>query len=116
MLNIDFNQQGHRGSSPQIRAFGPDGRSVLEGPLIASGNRSPSPLRAASFDTRAPSGIAPSHGSLASLASLVSETPSSPRAPRCLSPLLIPPRYYINIILIKSQFHFLSLNDLIFQD
>ncbi|XP_077296894.1 synaptotagmin beta [Arctopsyche grandis] len=86
--------QGHRGSSPQIRAFGPDGRSVLEGPLIgASGGRSPSPLRAASFDARAaPPGFVPSHGSLASLASLVSETPSSPRAPRCLSPLLIPPR------------------------
>jgi synaptotagmin-6 len=91
-------RQGHRGSSPQIRAFGPDGRSVLEGSaLITTGARSPSPLRAASLDARGvPHGAVPSHGSLASLVSLVSDTPSSPRAPRCLSPLLIPQRSELN--------------------
>ncbi|XP_026746085.1 synaptotagmin-5-like [Trichoplusia ni] len=77
----------HRGSSPAIRTFAPDGRTLEAG---ASGvPRSPSPLRAASLDVRA----APlAHGSLASLAD--TPTPSSPRhaPPRCLSPLLMPPR------------------------
>ncbi|XP_047989457.1 synaptotagmin-5-like isoform X2 [Leguminivora glycinivorella] len=75
----------HRGSSPAIRTFAPDGRTLEAG---GSGPRSPSPLRAASLDVRA----APMAGSLASLAD--SPTPSSPRhlPPRCLSPLLMPPR------------------------
>ncbi|KOB70606.1 putative Synaptotagmin-6, partial [Operophtera brumata] len=76
----------HRGSSPAIRTFAPDGRTLEAG---AGMPRSPSPLRAASLDVRA----APlMHGSLASLSD--SQTPSSPRhlPPRCLSPLLVPPR------------------------
>ncbi|XP_053599880.1 synaptotagmin-5 isoform X2 [Plodia interpunctella] len=77
----------HRGSSPAIRTFAPDGRTLEAG---ATGiPRSPSPLRAASLDVRA----APlAHGSLASLAD--SPAPTSPRhlPPRCLSPLLMPPR------------------------
>ncbi|KAJ0179205.1 hypothetical protein K1T71_004917 [Dendrolimus kikuchii] len=76
----------HRGSSPAIRTFAPDGRTLEAG---TGGPRSPSPLRAASLDVRA----APmAHGSLASLAD--SPVPSSPRhlPPRCLSPLLMPPR------------------------
>ncbi|CAG5010142.1 unnamed protein product [Parnassius apollo] len=77
----------HRGSSPAIRTFAPDGRTLEAGGTGIP--RSPSPLRAASLDVRA----APlAHGSLASLAD--SPTPSSPRhaPPRCLSPLLMPPR------------------------
>lgn len=80
-------QQSHRGSSPAIRTFAPDGRTLEAGACGAP--RSPSPLRAASLDVRA----APlAHGSLASLAD--TPTPSSPRhaPPRCLSPLLMPPR------------------------
>ncbi|CAH0759040.1 unnamed protein product [Diatraea saccharalis] len=76
----------HRGSSPAIRTFAPDGRTLEAG---GPGPRSPSPLRAASLDVRA----APlAHGSLASLAD--SPAPPSPRhlPPRCLSPLLMPPR------------------------
>ncbi|XP_072942287.1 synaptotagmin-5-like isoform X1 [Epargyreus clarus] len=77
----------HRGSSPAIRTFAPDGRTLEAG--VTCLPRSPSPLRAASLDVRA----APlAHGSLASLAD--SPVPSSPRhvPPRCLSPLLMPPR------------------------
>ena len=59
--------QGHRGSSPQIRTFTPDGRSSEDvydfdvpptngSPRSTTGGhflcRSPSPLRAASFDVR----------------------------------------------------------------
>ncbi|XP_047545624.1 synaptotagmin-5-like isoform X1 [Vanessa atalanta] len=77
----------HRGSSPAIRTFAPDGRTLEAG--VTGVPRSPSPLRAASLDVRA----APlAHGSLASLAD--SPAPPSPRhvPPRCLSPLLVPPR------------------------
>ncbi|XP_028028495.1 synaptotagmin-5-like isoform X1 [Bombyx mandarina] len=77
----------HRGSSPAIRTFAPDGRTLEAGGVNVP--RSPSPLRAASLDVRA----APlAHGSLASLAD--SPAPPSPRhaPPRCLSPLLMPPR------------------------
>lgn len=77
----------HRGSSPAIRTFAPDGRTLEAGSTGVP--RSPSPLRAASLDVRA----APiAHGSLASLAD--SPVPTSPRhgLPRCLSPLLMPPR------------------------
>ncbi|VVC99059.1 unnamed protein product [Leptidea sinapis] len=75
----------HRGSSPAIRTFAPDGRTLEAGGMSMA--RSPSPLRAASLDVRA----APL-GSLASLAD--SPAPPSPRhaPPRCLSPLLVPPR------------------------
>ncbi|XP_061379003.1 synaptotagmin-5-like isoform X1 [Danaus plexippus] len=75
----------HRGSSPAIRTFAPDGRTLEAG--VSGMPRSPSPLRAASLDVRA----APL-GSLASLAD--SPAPPSPRhiPPRCLSPLLMPPR------------------------
>ncbi|KPI91156.1 Synaptotagmin-1 [Papilio xuthus] len=77
----------HRGSSPAIRTFAPDGRTLEAGSTGIP--RSPSPLRAASLDVRAASHA---HGSLASLAD--SPAPSSPRhvPPRCLSPLLMPPR------------------------
>ncbi|XP_013138515.1 PREDICTED: synaptotagmin-3 [Papilio polytes] len=76
----------HRGSSPAIRTFAPDGRTLEAGSTGIP--RSPSPLRAASLDVRAASHA---HGSLASLAD--SPAPSSPRhvPPRCLSPLLMPP-------------------------
>ncbi|KAG7305282.1 hypothetical protein JYU34_009324 [Plutella xylostella] len=74
----------HRGSSPAIRTFAPDGRTLEAG---GAAPRLPSPLRAASLDVRG----APAHGSLASLAD---PAPPSPRhgPPRCLSPLLMPPR------------------------
>ncbi|XP_034825449.1 synaptotagmin-5-like isoform X1 [Maniola hyperantus] len=77
----------HRGSSPAIRTFAPDGRTLEAG--VTGIPRSPSPLRAASLDVR---GAPMAHGSLASLAD--SPAPPSPRhaPPRCLSPLLMPPR------------------------
>ncbi|XP_046489341.1 synaptotagmin-5 isoform X1 [Neodiprion pinetum] len=104
----------HRGSSPQIRAFGPDGRHYLDAAHTASsyppsrGSRSPSPARAASLDARsaspasccgsgALSGTAsPSQSSLVSLATITSSSVSCGSAgvahrARCLSPLLIPP-------------------------
>ncbi|XP_065350081.1 synaptotagmin-5 isoform X2 [Cloeon dipterum] len=118
-------RQGHRGSSPQIRTFTPDGRSsedVYDFDVPTNGSprsagvhllcRSPSPLRAASFDVRCSSPTpvpvvgqpvgelrtpSPSQSSLTSLtersvspASSVATT-RGPQA-RCLSPLLIPPR------------------------
>ncbi|GBP75393.1 Synaptotagmin-1 [Eumeta japonica] len=64
--------ESHRGSSPAIRTFAPDGRSLEAGVGLA---RSPSPLRAASLDVRGVQAApAPAHGSLASL----SDTPASP--------------------------------------
>ncbi|XP_045488234.1 synaptotagmin-5 isoform X2 [Pieris rapae] len=88
----------HRGSSPAIRTFAPDGRTLEAG---ISMPRSPSPLRAASLDVRA----APlAHGSLASLAD--SPAPPSPRhivPPRCLSPLLMPPRIDRSNSLVESS-------------
>ncbi|XP_012261413.2 synaptotagmin-5 isoform X2 [Athalia rosae] len=104
----------HRGSSPQIRAFGPDGRHYHDAIHTASsyppsrGSRSPSPARAASLDARsaspascsgssALSGTAsPSQTSLVSLATVTSSSVSCGSAggahrARCLSPLLIPP-------------------------
>lgn len=107
---ICFNTiaQGHRGSSPQIRAFGPDGRTTMTSEHCGglSGPRSPSPMRAISLDARSSStvsvenemrGHSPSQSSLASLTSSGTGGGStvclSPRiAGRCLSPLLIPPR------------------------
>lgn len=92
--------QSHRGSSPQIRTFAPDGRVALS--RVSSTQerepppRSPSPHRSPSFDSRAspsPGGDmrtpSPSQSSLVSVCS--SPVPQSPRA-RCLSPLLLPPR------------------------
>ncbi|XP_055905905.1 synaptotagmin-7 isoform X1 [Eupeodes corollae] len=98
-------QSGHRGSSPQIRTFGPDGRSSLPSdhglPHIS---RSPSPMRTISLDARCCSPAAPhdlcdirtSSPSQSSLASIAGSAGSiclqSPKVGRCLSPLLIPPR------------------------
>ncbi|KAH0956452.1 hypothetical protein HN011_000606 [Eciton burchellii] len=110
----------HRGSSPQIRAFGPDGRHhTRHDPLHAASSyppsrnsRSPSPARAASLDARCgspasysgslhSSNASPSQTSLSSAATGVSSTcgcssmnavqSTSRQTGRCLSPLLIPP-------------------------
>ncbi|XP_059622431.1 synaptotagmin-3 [Phlebotomus argentipes] len=102
---------GHRGSSPQIRAFAPDGRSTLpseHAPLQYS--RSPSPMRAISLDARCSSAIAaestdmrtssPSQCSLASLASASTSGSAvclTPKIGRCLSPLMIPPRTPVGV-------------------
>nr|CAD7201533.1 unnamed protein product [Timema douglasi] len=98
----------HRGSSPQIRTFAPDGRGVHQelGGATGGVSRSPSPgsscHRAASLDIRcsSPCGSmgemrtsSPSQSSLASLCNSP-VPPGSPRGAaigRCLSPLLIPP-------------------------
>lgn len=109
--------QGHRGSSPQIRTFAPDGKTHVHQEAIHTSSyplrncsRSPSPLRAASLDIRCSSPgtstisgeeirtPSPSQSSLASLtggsvSSCNSPVPASPRTVslgRCLSPLLIP--------------------------
>ncbi|CAH1159704.1 unnamed protein product [Phaedon cochleariae] len=114
-LDSTASKQGHRGSSPQIRTFAPDGKTPLlhheaahssSYPLRAS-SRSPSPLRTASLDMRCSSPAAahalselrtpsPSQSSLASLtggstSSCNSPVPASPRTGlgRCLSPLFI---------------------------
>ncbi|XP_074097333.1 synaptotagmin beta isoform X2 [Cotesia typhae] len=105
----------YRGSSPQIRAFGPDGRHHHDLVHASSSyppsrsSRSPSPARASSLDARCgtptsctgstQTGIAsPSQSSLSSLGALVTATststgivPPTKPASRCLSPLLIPP-------------------------
>ncbi|XP_072751100.1 synaptotagmin-5 isoform X2 [Anoplolepis gracilipes] len=110
----------HRGSSPQIRAFGPDGRHhARHDPLHAASSyppsrnsRSPSPARMASLDARCASpasnsgslhsgNASPSQTSLSSVATGVSSTcgcspmnaiqSTSRQTSRCLSPLLIPP-------------------------
>ncbi|KAM0734818.1 Synaptotagmin-C [Formica fusca] len=110
----------HRGSSPQIRAFGPDGRHhARHDPLHAASSyppsrnsRSPSPARVASLDARCASpasnsgslhsgNASPSQTSLSSVATGVSSTcgcspmnaiqSTSRQTGRCLSPLLIPP-------------------------
>ncbi|XP_011641008.1 synaptotagmin-5 isoform X2 [Pogonomyrmex barbatus] len=111
----------HRGSSsPQIRAFGPDGRHhPRHDPLHTASSyppsrssRSPSPARAASLDARCASpatytgslhsgNASPSQTSLSSVATGVSSTcgcspmnavqSTSRQTSRCLSPLLIPP-------------------------
>lgn len=111
-----FFFQRHRGSSPQIRTFAPDGKTpahqeashTFSYPLRNS-SRSPSPLRAASLDIRCSSPgtsaisgdevrtPSPSQSSLASLtggsaSSCNSPIPASPRTislGRCLSPLFI---------------------------
>ncbi|CAH0560664.1 unnamed protein product [Brassicogethes aeneus] len=113
-LESSNSRQGHRGSSPQIRTFAPDGKVHQEAqhtvsyPLRTT-SRSPSPLRAASLDIRcsSPGAImcpteartpSPSQSSLASLtggsaSSCNSPVPASPRTVsmgRCLSPLHIP--------------------------
>ncbi|XP_037939867.1 synaptotagmin-5 [Teleopsis dalmanni] len=97
---------GHRGSSPQIRTFGPDGRSSLpnEPGFPHHLARSPSPMRTISLDARCGSPAStdvsdlrtpsPSQNSLASLAgsSASNMNVNSTKVGRCLSPLLIPPR------------------------
>ncbi|KAL1509133.1 hypothetical protein ABEB36_003920 [Hypothenemus hampei] len=108
-------QGSHRGSSPQIRAFAPDGKQAhfhqeathtSSYPLHRGSSRSPSPHRAASLDIRSSSPgcnhdlrtPSPSQSSLASLtggsgSTCNSPVPASPRTAnfsRCLSPLLIP--------------------------
>ncbi|KAH8294367.1 hypothetical protein KR054_011708 [Drosophila jambulina] len=99
---------GHRGSSPQIRTFGPDGRSSLPSEPAFPHHlaRSPSPMRTISLDARCGS---PAHSvdpgdmrtpspSQSSLASLAGGSGSGSGkgvgvgGGRCLSPLLIPPR------------------------
>ncbi|XP_058807673.1 synaptotagmin-5 isoform X1 [Phymastichus coffea] len=91
-------------ASPQIRAYGPDGRHHNQELLHAASSyppsrssRSPSPIRAASLDARCPSPL-PGGQSAAALTHLASSQsaliggPSSSASPgRCLSPLLIPP-------------------------
>ncbi|XP_017754708.1 PREDICTED: synaptotagmin-5 [Eufriesea mexicana] len=110
----------HRGSSTQVRSFGPDGRyHHHRDPLHAASSyppskssRSPSPGRAASLDARCgspascsgsllSSNASPSQSSLSSLATGVSSSCGgssisvahgvSRSAGRSLSPLLIPP-------------------------
>ncbi|ODN02651.1 Synaptotagmin-3 [Orchesella cincta] len=112
--NIEnFVRKGHRGSSPAIRTFTPEGLSSGVSPPDSPppqylGSRSPSPLhmRGTSYDKNGSpnSSISdvrispladsktPSH-SQSSLTSL-SDKPlvQSRRASRCLSPLLIPPK------------------------
>ncbi|XP_023178098.2 synaptotagmin-5 isoform X2 [Drosophila hydei] len=79
MDSAPSRQSGHRGSSPQIRTFGPDGRSSLpsEGAFPHHLARSPSPMRTISLDARCGSPASadvsvlrtpsPSQSSLASL-------------------------------------------------
>ncbi|KAH8378685.1 hypothetical protein KR009_000730 [Drosophila setifemur] len=102
---------GHRGSSPQIRTFGPDGRSSLPSEPAFPHHlaRSPSPMRTISLDARCGSPAhsadpgdmrtpSPSQSSLASLAgsSCIVGTHAGKGVGvgggRCLSPLMIPPR------------------------
>ncbi|XP_034657564.1 synaptotagmin-5 isoform X3 [Drosophila subobscura] len=100
-----FKTQGHRGSSPQIRTFGPDGRSSLPSEPAFPHHlaRSPSPMRTISLDARcgSPAHItdpgdirtpSPSQSSLASLAGVTAAVGGGRAGGRCLSPLLIPPR------------------------
>ncbi|KAI4463434.1 synaptotagmin [Holotrichia oblita] len=120
-LDSGASRQGHRGSSPQIRTFAPDGRTTTlqhqeaahsSSYPLRNASRSPSPLRAASLDIRCSSPGAsvlsgelrtpsPSQSSLTSLtggsvsSTCNSPAPASPRTAglgRCLSPLLIPSR------------------------
>ncbi|KAF5285001.1 hypothetical protein FQR65_LT02313 [Abscondita terminalis] len=120
-LESSASRQGHRGSSPQIRTYAPDGKARIlqhqeathsSSYPLNNTSRSPSPLRTASLDIRYTSGgpipiggelrtPSPSQSSLASLtggsASSTCNSPAlaSPRTTgigRCLSPLLIPPR------------------------
>ncbi|XP_063695465.1 synaptotagmin-6 [Culicoides brevitarsis] len=101
----------HRGSSPQIRTYAPDGRSTTlphppDHPLLHT--RSPSPMRAISLDARCCSPAStdmsdlrtpsPSQNSLVSLISSGTGTSCvSPKLNRCLSPLLIPPRTPVGV-------------------
>ncbi|KAL0268764.1 UNVERIFIED_CONTAM: hypothetical protein PYX00_010581 [Menopon gallinae] len=96
---ISKQSSEHRGSSPQIRTFSPDGKSGNVAADSGSGHiRSASPLRAVSLDMRGSGwdvrAQSSSQGSLSSIvSSAASAPPSSPRhqgANRCLSPLLIP--------------------------
>lgn len=98
--------QSHRGSSPQIRTFAPDGKttSLPSDHGILHISRSPSPMRAISLDARCSSPAnsidpcdlrtpSPSQNSLVSLFGNNNLTCLSPKVGgRCLSPLLIPPR------------------------
>lgn len=80
VANAAQSLQGHRGSSPQIRTFGPDGRSSLPSDPGFPHHlaRSPSPMRTISLDARCGSPAStdvsdlrtpsPSQSSLASLA------------------------------------------------
>ncbi|KAK5643895.1 hypothetical protein RI129_007740 [Pyrocoelia pectoralis] len=104
-LESSASRPGHRGSSPQIRTYAPDGRSrVLQHqeathsssyPLNNT-SRSPSPLRTASLDIRSTSATGISIGgelrtpspSQSSLASLTGGSASS----TCNSPALASPR------------------------
>ncbi|XP_046395716.1 uncharacterized protein LOC124162979 [Ischnura elegans] len=87
----DRKDSGHRGSSPQIRTFTPEGRSGVSnghGPssaITGPPSRSPSPTPDLSTSPSA-SARTPSPSAYAQ------PSPSAPSAhQRCLSPLLIPP-------------------------
>lgn len=96
--------QGHRGSSPQIRTFGPDGRTSVLSDAGAYLSRATSPMRAVSVDARcSPATLdtggggsepSPSHSlaSLATSSACATAVCLSPKIGRCLSPLLIPAR------------------------
>ncbi|XP_044730037.1 synaptotagmin-5 [Chrysoperla carnea] len=115
----NFSRQSHRGSSPQIRTYGPDGRtqSTAHATNFQPSSRSPSPHRTVSLDIRCTSPgssnggpgsggggdfrgcMSPSQTSLVSLTGSQGSTPpqsSSSRGSvgRCLSPLLIPQKHY----------------------
>ncbi|XP_055302145.1 synaptotagmin-6 [Sitodiplosis mosellana] len=100
-------QSAHRGSSPQIRAFGPDGRSTSTNEQsLFHFSRASSPLRAAhSLDARCSSSTSTDTSELSPscLASLASSTACastaciSPKLGRCLSPLLLTPKALNNV-------------------
>ncbi|KAJ8982658.1 hypothetical protein NQ317_019059 [Molorchus minor] len=89
-LDSTASKQGHRGSSPQIRTFAPDGKTTVHQEAthtssypLRNSSRSPSPLRAASLDIRCSSPSTSHAGvcdvrtpspSQSSLASLTGET------------------------------------------
>ncbi|KAK9692692.1 C2 domain [Popillia japonica] len=95
-LDSGASRQGHRGSSPQIRTFAPDGRTTTlqhqeaahsSSYPLRNASRSPSPLRAASLDIRCSS---PGASVLSGPLRNASRSPSPLRAAsldiRCSSP------------------------------
>uniref|UniRef100_A0A1A9WE84 C2 domain-containing protein n=1 Tax=Glossina brevipalpis TaxID=37001 RepID=A0A1A9WE84_9MUSC len=104
-------QSCHRGSSPQIRAFGPDGRSSLPTEPIFPYylSRTSSPMRTISLDARTAGQVAaemsdlrnssPSQNNLASGSTSNISSPHCSKigGGRCISPLLIPPRLPANV-------------------
>uniref|UniRef100_A0A1B0AJD1 C2 domain-containing protein n=1 Tax=Glossina pallidipes TaxID=7398 RepID=A0A1B0AJD1_GLOPL len=104
-------QSCHRGSSPQIRTFGPDGRSSLPTepvfPYYLS--RTSSPMRTISLDARTANQVATEINEMRNPSTSQNNLPScsinnisSPHCSkiaggRCISPLLIPPRLPANV-------------------